>query len=160
MDESFDKDQQQFVRELVIVARRWRNRLDERLKSIGMSQARWAALYWLDQSPAGLSQTALAERAGVEAPSLVRLIDLLEAQGLVVRRVSEKDRRSKLVQLTPAAGPVIAEIVAVSDQLRREVMKDVSREDMTVMLRLLGSMRSALGTDAADRVEMDDAISS
>ena len=50
-------------RELSVVARRWRTRLDERLKSLEMSQARWAVLNAIRQAGTGLSQKALAEQA-------------------------------------------------------------------------------------------------
>lgn len=151
MSEQLDLDQDVFVRELIVVARRWRTRLDERLKSIGMSQARWAVLFWLDQSPEGLSQSALAELAGVEAPTLVRLIDLLEAQGLVERRVSERDRRSKLVRPTPAAASVIQETGAIANELRREIMADIGPDDLAATLRLLGQMRVTLGGEVMER---------
>ena len=59
-DQTAEDDLHYFARELVVVARRWRTRLDERLKCLGLTEARWAALYWLWQSPDGLSQTALA----------------------------------------------------------------------------------------------------
>ena len=157
MNDSLADEQHEFVRELVIVARRWRNRFDERLRTIGMSQARWAALYWLSNAPDGLSQTALAERAGVEAPTLVRIIDLLEAQGLVRRQVSERDRRSKVVKLTPEAAPVIAEIEAVADALRREVLKDIGPDDLRLTLQILRRLRTALGADAMDQALMSDA---
>lgn len=152
-----DEERHEFVRELVIVARRWRNRLDERLKSIGMSQARWAALYWLASSPDGLTQTALAERAGVEAPTLVRIIDLLEEQGLVERRISVRDRRSKIVHLTPAATPVVAEIEKVAGTLRAEVLEDVSPEELRLMLRTLQQLRGRLGPDGGERTGAADA---
>lgn len=136
-----------FARELVVVARRWRTRLDERLKGLGLTEARWAALYWLWQAPEGLSQTALAERAGVESPTLVRTLDLLCDAGLVERRACAHDRRAKLVFLTPAAMPVVRQLDAVAADLRREVMADLTAEELEMALRVMLKLRARLDSD-------------
>jgi len=144
MDKLTPHDRHEFARELVIVARRWRARLDDRLKVLGMSQARWSALYWLSQSPEGASQTALADRTGVEAATLVRVIDALEAQGLVERRSCPNDRRVKVVHLKEAARPLLAQIDALGEELRQEVMEDVTREEVEQALGLLRRIRARL----------------
>lgn len=145
-----------FARELIIVARRWRTRLDERLRPLGVSQSRWSALYWLSQSPEGMNQTDLAERAGIEPAALVRVIDLLEEQGLVERRISPRDRRVKFVHLLPSAHPIIAEIDRISDELRAEVMAGISNSDFRVGLQVLKDIRACL--DAEDEsAESQDA---
>ena len=140
------------ARELVVAARRWRTRLDERLKTLGLSEARWAALYWLWQTPQELSQTALAERAGVESPTLVRTLDLLCDAGLVERRTSPYDRRAKLVGLTPAALPLIEELDAAADELRQEIMSDLTPEEVEVTLRVLRKLRARLDTSESASV--------
>ncbi|HVI32033.1 MarR family transcriptional regulator [Phenylobacterium sp.] len=144
MDKLTPTDRHEFARELVIVARRWRARLDDRLKVLGMSQARWSALYWLSQSPEGASQTALADRTGVEAATLVRVIDALEAQGLVERKACPGDRRVKVVHLKEAARPLLAQIDALGEELRQEVMEDVTREEVDQALALLRRIRARL----------------
>lgn len=149
MDELTPHDRHEFARELVIVARRWRARLDERLKVLGMSQARWSALYWLSQSPEGASQTALADRTGVEAATLVRVIDALEAQGLVERKSCPGDRRVKVVHLKEAARPLLAQIDALGEELRQEVMEDVTREEVEQALGLLRRLRTRLDRESA-----------
>jgi len=148
LDHLAEDDLHDFARELVVVARRWRTRLDERLKSLGLSEARWAALYWLWQSPEGLSQTALAERAGVESPTLVRTLDLLCEAGLVERRSCPHDRRAKVVVLTPAAMPVIHQLDAVAADLRREVMVELTPEELATGLAILRKLRVRLDCGA------------
>jgi len=149
-EESAPDERHAFARELVVVARRWRTRLDERLKALGISEARWAALYWLWQSPEGLSQTELADRAGVESPTLVRTIDLLSEAGLVERRAHPADRRAKVVALTPAAMPLVKEIDAAAEELRRELMADISPEELRLALKVLRTLRVKLGDAEAE----------
>lgn len=153
-DDGKDQAREQLARELVVAARRWRTRLDERLRGMGLSEARWAALYWLWQTPEGLSQTALADRAGVESPTLVRTLDLLCDAGLVERRASPRDRRAKLVALTPAALPLVEQLDAVADALRQEIMAELTPEEIEVTLRALCKLRARLDQPEPSRPEV------
>ena len=144
LDQTAEDDLHVFARELVVVARRWRTRLDERLKCLGLTEARWAALYWLWQSPDGLSQTALAERAGVESPTLVRTLDLLCEAGLVERRSCATDRRAKVVVLTPAAMPLVHQLDAVAAELRADLMADLTPAELATALSVFRKLRLKL----------------
>jgi MarR family transcriptional regulator, transcriptional regulator for hemolysin len=144
MDRLTSRDRHDFTQAISIVARRWRTRLDERLKPLDMSIARWGALYWLGQAGDGVSQATLAEMAGVEPPTLVRVIDQLEAQGLVERRVNAADRRVNLLHLTPAAKPLVAEIEAEAERLRVELLDGVSYEDYQAALGVIHKLRQRL----------------
>jgi len=144
VNEALKQARHDLARELVVVARRWRSKLDERLRPLGIGEARWAALYWLSQAPEGMSQTALAERAGVENPTLVRTLDLLCDAGLVARRVAPHDRRAKLVALTPAATPLIAQYDSVADSLRQELMAGLTSEEVAVTLGVLRKLRARI----------------
>ena len=149
MNESTKKVREELARELIVTARRWRTRLDERLRTQGVGEARWSALYCLWRAPGGISQTTLADRAGVESPTLVRTLDLLCEAGLVERRVAPHDRRAKLVALTPAALPVVERLDAVADALRQEIMAELTPEEMTVALRVLRKLRQRLDSPEA-----------
>jgi MarR family transcriptional regulator for hemolysin len=144
MDRLTSRDRHDFAQAISIVARRWRARLDERLRPMNMSIARWGALYWLGQAGDGVSQAALAEMAGVEPPTLVRVIDQLEAQGLVERQTKPADRRVNLLRLTPAAKPLVAQIEAEAERLRVELLDGLSYAEyqtaIGVMLKLLDKL--------------------
>ena len=126
----------EFAVELGRVSRRWRVRLDERLKHTGLTQARWIVLLQLSQA-GELSQRELAERVGVEGPTLVRVLDKLEDQGLVTRSACGGDRRVKHINLTTAAGPVLGEITRISRELRAELLADVPGEELGKALQVL-----------------------
>ena len=143
------RDRHEFASELVVVARRWRQRMDERFKSESISSPQLAALYWLSRSPNGISQTDLAERAGVEPATLVRTIDGLEQQSLAERRQCRHDRRVKLVHLTEAARPLLDRIAAIDDELRAELMAGAPLEEVKAALRLLHRLRGSLDSGAA-----------
>jgi len=54
----------------------------------------------LDHPDGACSVSALAEAADIASPTATRTLDGLERDGIVVRRPSETDRRSVLVELT------------------------------------------------------------
>lgn len=119
------------------VFRSWRTKANERLLPLGLSQAKWLALIHLSRSPAGIIQKELASRIGVEGPTLVRLLDRLEADGWVKRQSSKLDRRSKIVHLTKKAEPTLAEIQKIVTGLRREIFMGISDKDIEVCLRVM-----------------------
>lgn len=133
-----------FALELGRVSRRWRARLDERLRAIGLTQARWTTLLQLSRGGASLTQRELAERVGIEGPTLVRLLDALEAQGLIKRCAVQGDRRAKHVRLTEAAEPLLLEINRIAAELRRELLSDVRPDDLETCLRVLRSIGDRL----------------
>lgn len=128
-------------------ARIWRNKVNDRLRPHGLSQATWQALWHLSQSPGGLAQAELAEHLGIEGPTLVRLLDRLEADGLVERRSLASDRRRKQVRLTAKAGPLVEQVLTIITGLRAEIMAGIPDADLQQGLQLLSLIRDRL-TDA------------
>ncbi|HLT02513.1 MAG TPA: MarR family transcriptional regulator [Geminicoccaceae bacterium] len=126
-----------FALDLGRVSRRWRARLDERLKVTGLTQARWSTLLHLSRAGECLTQRELAARVGIEGPTLVRLLDALEAQGLIERLPVEGDRRANSIRLTEAAQPLLAEINRIAADLRREILAGVPVEDLETCQRVL-----------------------
>lgn len=133
----------EFAIELGKVARRWRTRLDARLRTVGLTQARWVALLELSRAD-GLNQRDLADTLGIEGPTLVRLLDGLESQGLIERRSCPDDRRAKRVHLTAAADPLLLEIRTIADSTRRELLAGIARGDLYVARRVLAQIAERL----------------
>src|SRR6516164_3626607 len=91
------------------VARSMRTRADQRARRHGMTRAQWVILSWLERQ-SGISQSDLAGLVEVEPITVCRLVDRLEARGLVERRPDAKDRRINRLHLTSKAKPVLDEI--------------------------------------------------
>jgi MarR family transcriptional regulator for hemolysin len=119
-----------FAIRTVLVARRYRALLDDRLRPLGHGTARMEALSAISALPKLSPQTAIAKRIGIEGPTLTRMLDTLEAEGLVVRLADPSDRRTKLIQLTPAGGEALAEIVMVADAFRHQVLEELGDDEI------------------------------
>lgn len=85
-----------------IMARRWQRALDGHLAMAGMTDATWRPLVHLQENGDGITQKALSALVGVDSSSLVRVLDILEREGLIERRRDETDSRANLLYLTPA----------------------------------------------------------
>ena len=68
---------QHFGRTIADTARAWRREMDNQLKPMGMSQARWMVLFTLSQRGEGIAQRDLAAYLSIEGPTLVRILNRL-----------------------------------------------------------------------------------
>jgi DNA-binding MarR family transcriptional regulator len=113
-----------FDRDLLIVlndvARLIRTRFDQHAREYGMTRAQWLILARLDRQP-GMSQNELATICEVEPITVGRLIDRLEARGLVERRADPSDRRVRRLHLLPAAKPILSKIAHYKESLQDEI---------------------------------------
>ena len=133
-----------FTGRLNLIARRYRTRLNEVLRRVGQSQARWDALFWISVSGGEATQSELAERMGVEGPTLVTMLHKLEQEGLVERHKLEGDRRAKTIRLTAGAEQVLAEIAGLSSPFRDELLAEIPDEDLEVCLSVFDRIMGRL----------------
>jgi MarR family transcriptional regulator for hemolysin len=129
-------DQHRFGMQLAQLSRGWRAELDRRLVGMGLSQARWLVLLHLARFTEAPTQRELAQSVGVEGPTLARLLDSLESQGLVSRQAVLEDRRAKKIALSPPALPIIEQIEAIANDLRIELFQGVDEEELRIAMRV------------------------
>jgi MarR family transcriptional regulator for hemolysin len=122
-------------------ARAWRLKLDERLKPMGLSQAKWRTLLHLSLAPNALTQAEIAGLLGIEEPSLVTLLHRLESEGWVIRKSAVHDRRCNTVHLGRRAQRVIAQINAAAFKLRHELLDDIPASELRTCIRVLDRIR-------------------
>ncbi|MBB3674784.1 DNA-binding MarR family transcriptional regulator [Modestobacter versicolor] len=67
----------------------------------GLRVRQYSVLALAEESPEGLSQRELGTVLGLDPSQVVLLVDELVAAGLVERRTSPSDRRTRLVVATP-----------------------------------------------------------
>ncbi len=120
----------QFPFAVARVTRRWRKLLDERLKELGVTQARWTTMVYLQRGGQGLTQRELASLMAIENPTLVRLLDSLEEQALVERRPCKHDRRARRLYLTETGEVFMEDLNARAASLRDEMLDGVTDEEL------------------------------
>lgn len=125
------------------VARLLRVDADKRARLHGMTRAQWAILIRLDRQP-GLSQKELSELLEVEPITVARLIDRLEARGMVERRPEPRDRRIWRLHLLRPARDVLHEIDDQRADMTRMVTAGIDEDSIEIMTEALVRMKATL----------------
>ncbi|HEX9548836.1 MAG TPA: MarR family transcriptional regulator [Acidimicrobiales bacterium] len=128
-------------RVLALSAKAARESFDEQLRSVGSSFTTYLILKHAAFYP-DVSQRELADRLGIEGPTLTRHLDRLVADGLVRRVRGDQDRRVSRVELTPDGKDHLGgveEFVSRVDAEFRSMFTDV---EIRTLYDLLNRIRS------------------
>jgi MarR family transcriptional regulator for hemolysin len=138
-------DPNMIVRLLLETARVACGRYDRALHAHlpGMTLGRCAVLMQLAQHERP-NQAALARILDIRPITLVRLLDRLEAAGLVERIPDPDDRRAHVLGLTAKALPVIESIHEVNRKTCDDLHLGISEAEATQLRVLLSRIRSEL----------------
>jgi MarR family transcriptional regulator, transcriptional regulator for hemolysin len=131
-----------FAEILYLLTNAWKAALDRRLKPLGLSRSKWMLMVALYKDGEGISQRTLAQRLGIEGPSLVRLLDRMERDGLVERRAVDNDRRVKAIHLSRKGQSQLETIRTIAAQLRQELMAGLPSADVDTAMAVLAHIRS------------------
>jgi MarR family transcriptional regulator for hemolysin len=137
---SLEDKKLRLTRRILFLSRRWLNMIDGALRATGDSHARWVTLLWVGMMAGRAKIGELADQIGVELPTLVRLLNRLEEEGLVERRPLDGSNRSKTVILTPKGRRMGATMNEVVKRARAEFLRDVDEQQLTVALELLDGL--------------------
>ena len=139
------------------VARLLRVDADKRARLHGMTRAQWAILIWLERQP-GISQKELSEILEVEPITVARLIDRLEARGMVERRPDPRDRRIWRLHLLRPARDVLQEIDGQRAEMTRAVTAGLDETTIEIMTEALMRMKATLTQEAHPSRRGTDAV--
>ncbi|MFK0297784.1 MarR family winged helix-turn-helix transcriptional regulator [Brevundimonas sp. NPDC090276] len=128
------QDRARFGITFSLLARRWRRAIDRHLAASGLTDATWIPLVHLKATGGGISQKDLAILVGVDGSSLVRVLDILEREGLIARRRDERDGRARLIDLTPKGEDRVAVIRAALDEAEDVLLADLSDAEVGDLL--------------------------
>ena len=102
--EPLNESEEAFWRALMRVVLSLPRRLDSDLvRTVGITANEYTTLMCLSEAPGReLRMADLANAAALSASRMTRLVDDLQARGLVTKRVSAEDARGNVAKLTPA----------------------------------------------------------
>jgi len=145
-----------FTSQMVIAARLWRRMTRTATAAHGVAEAGAPPLLWIERLGEGVRQNVLAERIGIESPSLVRVLDDLAAAGFIRREPDPSDRRANLLFLTEHGREVVSHIEIELKELRSRVLGDLPEADIRGAERVFAAIKSATGTMPAAAFEAMD----
>jgi MarR family transcriptional regulator for hemolysin len=132
------------------VAQLVRRQADQRARAYGMTRAQWAVLARLEREP-GITQSQLANLTDVEPITIGRLVDRLEANGLIERTPDPDDRRIWRLRLTLKTAAILKRIAAFRRELHTEMAEGLDEASLAVLVDCLQQMRLNLTRGKAAR---------
>ncbi|ALJ37750.1 MarR family transcriptional regulator [Azospirillum brasilense] len=120
----------------------WRREANKVLAESGFSSSVISPLMLLNELGDGMRQRDLAEEMGVEGPSLVRLLDSLEAAKLVERREAPDDRRAKTLHLTDEGRDMLVRVNTALNDVRRRLLEGASGPEIAGAMRAMAAIES------------------
>ena len=127
------------------VSRLMRQSFQKRMEGSSLTMAQARALFYVSRHE-GVRQVDLAELLEVQPITLARLIDHLQAEGLVERRTDLADRRAYQIYLTDKAGPYLSIIDEVALGIRKDILKGLDKEQVDTLLFALHKIRENLSS--------------
>ncbi|MDF1897196.1 MarR family winged helix-turn-helix transcriptional regulator [Rahnella contaminans] len=124
--------------------RRYRACADQRLAHLGVSSTLGWPLIMIGRHPVGIRHGKLSKELGIESPSLLRPVNQLINNGLVVREEDPTDKRAKILRLTEAGRDNSLRIEALLHELRDELFADLSDNELERFARFMECMGKRL----------------
>lgn len=135
---------------LVPVARAYRRQLDRALADLSLSHSVALAVMLIGRVGDGLRQGTLADQLGMEAPSVVPIVDQMERGGLVERRVDASDKRARTLHLTDAGRDLAVRAEARTAEVRADLLGAIDPADLVAAVRVLEALTQAIEAAGQD----------
>jgi MarR family transcriptional regulator, transcriptional regulator for hemolysin len=104
----------------------------------------------------GMTQKEIASAIGIEAPTIVPIIDKLEEQGIVIRRPDHNDRRNNMIFLTGKSEAKWELIIECALELEKASHQGLSEEELEITKRTLRKIAqnvAGLYLKSSDQIE-------
>jgi MarR family 2-MHQ and catechol resistance regulon transcriptional repressor len=115
--------------------------LDQRMARLGSTQAQAAVLVTIKSAGKPLPLSRIARLLAQESQSVTSLVDRLEAQGLVHRAPSSRDRRVIYVELLPAGDALFQKIFPATLEGLTETFDAAGDRELEALTKSLQRLR-------------------
>lgn len=132
---------------LLSISRLWRAAIGRQLAPRGLGDAAWRALWHLRALGGTPVQARLAERMGIERPTLARLLDRMERDGLIRRIPDADDRRANRIAVTAAGHALMRPVASAITSVRARALSGFDAGELAKLAELLGRIEAALAVD-------------
>lgn len=134
-------------KQLGIAAKAVQSHFDDELGAVGSSFHTFGVLRHIQMYP-GVSQRVLADRLGIEGPTLTHHLDRLVAEGLVERVHSREDRRVASAVLTARGRAHLRRADKVGERLDADLRSSFSASELTTLRACLARLTDRYGRNS------------
>jgi DNA-binding MarR family transcriptional regulator len=114
------------------------------LRPYGITGPQYNVLRILRGAENGLCRNEVRDRMLTRMPDMTRLLDRMEAAGLVRRERSDEDRRQVSTHITAAGRKVLEEVARSMDELHKQQLGHLSRNQLASVVELMTLIRSTV----------------
>jgi MarR family transcriptional regulator for hemolysin len=130
-------------RQLALTQKAVKEWADGLLAAHGSSLTTWIVLVHAAQTPKpGLSQKNLADNLSIGGPALVRHLDRLEAEGMVIRTRDAQDRRVMRITLTAKGRRHLDKLRVMMAEHDRQMREQLTTHEAQVLERSLAKLHA------------------
>jgi MarR family transcriptional regulator for hemolysin len=114
---------------------------DQELRNkFGITFGQWKIIMILANNNDGLSQKEIADKLGLEGPTIIPIIDKLEKDEFVKRIVDKNDRRNNQIFLTEKTISILDSIINCGLNIKEISIRNISEQDISVTKETLEKM--------------------
>ncbi len=119
-------------------------------ENVGVTFGQWKVIVMLANQN-GLTQKEIADKLGLEGPTLIPIIDKMEQEGLLVRKVDPDDRRNNRIYRTEKADELWDRMIECALRIREVSLRGIPEQDINTMRKVLEkiseNLRMGFNTD-------------
>ena len=132
-----------------------RRALDAELARENITFRQWEVLAWIALE-GELSQVELAERLGIEAPTLAGILARMQRDGWLERYACPTDRRRKLIRPTLKAEAIWNRAVECCRRVREQAIQGVTEAELAQLKSICQRIRRNVASASPAPIEATD----
>lgn len=111
-------------------------------QALGVTPVQYAALQTVGNHP-GIDQRTLASAIAQDTSTTAGVVDRLEGRGLLTRQHSPKDKRVRLLTLTPQGTALLDQLVPAMLRAQTHILAPLSPSEQRTFMDLVGKLVQA-----------------
>lgn len=130
-----------------VTAHQFECAMNTELAASGITYRQCQVLAWLALD-GELTQANLSRRMHVEPSTIVKVVDRMQRDGLIVRKNDPHDRRKRIIAPTRKAVPVWKKIISCGERVKRRSLAGLSDKEARTLRELLERVHNNLDGEA------------
>lgn len=126
--------------QLSVVSRQQERRLDEQLRTIGLTRITWCVLLAVGNENL-VHPSEIAEFVGIDRTATSRALRQMETSDLIARKAGAGDRRMTSVELTRKGKDLLAKGTPMASSNGKILAERLGSADLNVLYRILAKLR-------------------
>ena len=126
------------------VRAQWIAAIEVELKPLDLTAAQYIVILKVGSGTAA-SPMELCKTLEYDTGAMTRLIDRIEAKGLIRRVAHEADRRSVVLELTPAGNDLYPRLLQIVLEMHKRALKGFSRDEAALLESMLKRVAANVG---------------